>query len=197
MSEDEKTPEMTEEVRRNYEEMRRFLGDEIERRWAADTPERAWIKYMAGVAVGTGYSMAKLAMEKYGDEAKELLAQALHDAGYEHGKRARARVEARGGDIDDMRELHAEYRQDYAEHYDLYQVEVLKNRWAMRLPVCHMATALKEWHAKVPECKDPHYWCDYDFGFIEAYNPKVKLSRPHWLVAGDPYCEYIWELPEE
>jgi hypothetical protein len=38
--------------------------------------------------------------------------------------------------------------------------------------------------------------CDRDFALIEGFNPRIRLSRPHTLMAGDGCCDFRYELPE-
>lgn len=190
--------ELTKEEKRNLEAMREKAGHLIDRYLQPEDPEMKWIKTREFAHVKTAMGLTKLMMERYGEDAKELLAQFQYNRGYDHGKRMLARVKARGGDIDDLGELLKEYAEDFAVHYQFYGLEVSKNRLVMRIPACHMGTALKELYPSLPESiTSPKYWCDYDFALIEAYNPKVKLSRPKWIPAGDPYCEYVWEMSSE
>lgn len=186
------------EQKENLKAIRKKASHLIDRYLKAEDPEMKWIKTMESGHVKTAMGLTKLMMEKYGEDAKDFLAQIQHDRGYEHGKRMLARVKARGGDIDDLRELLKEYERDFPVHYQFYGLEVSKNRLVMRIPACHMGLMLKELHPSLTQSlRLPKYWCDYDFGVIEAYNSKVKLSRPKWIPAGDLYCEYVWEISNE
>lgn len=55
---------------------------------------------------------------------------------------------------------------------------------------------------KITKCpwstKDPEDINDWELRFnrivSQTINPKVTVERPKAMCAGDPYCEYIWEL---
>jgi len=177
------------------EGIRRKAGHLIDRYVKAREPETKWIRIREFAHVKSAFGLTMLMMEKYGEDAKELLAQFQLSRGSDHGKRMHERVKARGGDVNDLRELLKEYKRDFPVHYQFYGLEVAKNRLVMRIPACHMGQALIELAPGLPEpLKLPQYWCDYDLALIKEYNPKVKLSRPRWIPAGDLYCEYIWEI---
>ncbi len=183
------------EQREVLEAIRRKAGPLIERYVKARDPEPRWIKIREFAHVKSAFGLTLLMMERYGEGAKELLAQFQSDRGSDHGKRMRERVKARGGDLNDLRELLKEYKEDFPVHYQFYGLEVSKNRLVMRIPACHMGQALIEIAPGLPDSlKLSKYWCDYDVALIKKYNPKVKLSRPKWIPAGDLYCEYIWEI---
>jgi hypothetical protein len=180
------------------EEIRGKGGPLIDRYTRAKDPEMKWIKIREFAHVKSAFGLTMLMMEKYGEDAKELLAQFQWGRGFDHGKKMRERVQARGGDIDDLRELLKEYKEDFPVHYQFYGLEVSRSRLAMRIPSCHMGQALIEIAPGLPEpLKLPKYWCDYDLALIKGYNPRVELYRPKWIPAGDLYCEYIWELNQE
>jgi hypothetical protein len=177
------------------EAIREKAGHLIDKYVDAKDPESKWIKIREFAHVKSAFGLTLSMMEKYGDEAKELLAEFQWGRGYDHGKRMLERVKARGGDPNDLRELLKEYGEDFPVHYKFYGLEVAPNRLVMRVPACHMGQALIELVPDLPEpLKLPKYWCDYDLALIEGYNPDVKLSRPKWIPGGDLYCEYIWEI---
>ncbi len=177
------------------EAIRKKSGHLIDRYVKARDPEMKWIKIRESAHVKSAFGLTMLMMKKYDEDAKEVLAQFQFGRGYDHGKRMRERVKARGGDLNDLRELIKEYKRDFPVHYQFYGLEVKKNKLVMRIAACHMGQALIEIAPGLPEpLKLPKYWCDYDLALIKGYNPKVKLSRPKWIPAGDSYCEYIWEI---
>ena len=185
------------EQQKVVDEIRKKAGHLIDRYLAAAEPETDWIKSREGLSVSIAMELTKAAMEKYGEDAKELLAKIMYDHGYRHGKEMAARVLARGGDLDDLRELDKEFERDYKIHHPFYGREVSKKRYVMRIPACHMGNALTKIYPSLPEslCSSK-YWCDLDYGTRDGYNPKIKLSRPKWIAGGDLYCEYVWELEE-
>lgn len=98
------------EQKENLKAIREKASHLIDRYLKAEDPEMKWIKAMESGHVKTAMGLTKLMMEKYGEDAKDFLAQIQHDRGYEHGKRMLARVKARGGDIS---QEHAGYRLHY------------------------------------------------------------------------------------
>ena len=172
-------------------------GALIDRYLDAKEPETDWIKSREALSVSIAMELTKAAMEKYGEDAKELLAKIMYDHGYRHGQEMAARVLARGGDLDDLRELDKEFERDYKVHHPFYGREVTKTKYVMRIPACHMGNALLKIYPTLPEAlTSSKYWCDLDYGTRDGYNPKIKLSRPYWIAGGDCYCEYVWELEE-
>lgn len=179
------------------DEIRKDRGHLIDRYKEAKEPETDWIKTREYLAVNVGMELTKLAMEKYGDDAKELLAQTMYNLGFKKGKMMADCVKERGGDIDDLRELDKEFARNFKVHHPFYGVEVTKNRYRMRIAACHMGDALVDIRPKMPEVlAEAKYWCDLDYGTRDGYNPKMKLSRPKWIAGGDMYCEYVFEIEE-
>jgi len=37
-------------------------------------------------------------------------------------------------------------------------------------------------------------WCTHDFGRLAGWNPKIKLTKPRFLLDGDDLCEFVHEL---
>jgi predicted hydrocarbon binding protein len=39
-------------------------------------------------------------------------------------------------------------------------------------------------------------YCDSDYAYIKAFNPRMRMVRTRTIAAGDPYCNHIWVLDE-
>jgi len=39
-------------------------------------------------------------------------------------------------------------------------------------------------------------WCTHDFGRLEGWNPDIKFTRTKFIMDGDEYCEFLYEMEE-
>ena len=83
-------------------------------------------------------------------------------------------------------------RQQAAQRDNLQVVEITDKLIATRVTRCRSAEAFK--HLGAPEiCR---LYCDSDYAYIRAFNPKMRMVRTKTIAAGDEYCNHIWALDE-
>ena len=90
-------------------------------------------------------------------------------------------------------ELLAEnYRKKAAERDTLEILEITDKHIACKVTQCVSAEAFEA--LGCPElCRE---YCDTDFAYIKAFNPKMKLIRTKTIAGGDDYCDHIWALED-
>jgi predicted hydrocarbon binding protein len=83
-------------------------------------------------------------------------------------------------------------RSQAAQRDNLQVVEVTDKLIACRITRCRSAEAFQQLGA--PEiCR---LYCDSDYAYIRAFNPKMRMVRTKTIAAGDDYCNHIWALDE-
>jgi len=87
----------------------------------------------------------------------------------------------------------AEHIRKQAAQRDTQQVvEITDKLIATRITRCRSAEAFKALGA--PElCR---LYCDSDYAYIRAFNPKMRMVRTKTIAAGDEYCNHMWVLDE-
>jgi len=77
-----------------------------------------------------------------------------------------------------------------SERDNLHILEVTDKRIATKLTRCSAWEAFN--HLGAPElCKA---YCDSDYAYIEAYNPKMQLIRTRTIADGDDHCDHVWAM---
>ena len=86
-------------------------------------------------------------------------------------------------------ELLAEYyHRKASDNKNLKILEITDKQIACKITRCESAEAFKA--LGCPEiCQE---YCDTDFDYIKAFNPKMKLIRTKTIAGGDDYCDHIW-----
>ena len=88
--------------------------------------------------------------------------------------------------------LAADYSRRARESDNLEILEVTGSRIACKVTRCLSAEAFEV--LGCPEvCRE---YCQTDYAYIKAFNPKMKLIRTKTIAAGDGFCDHIWALEE-
>jgi len=83
-------------------------------------------------------------------------------------------------------------RKQATQRDNLQVVEVTDRLIATRISRCRSAEAFKALGA--PEvCR---LYCDSDYAYIKAFNPKMRMVRSKTIAAGDECCNHMWVLDE-
>ena len=83
-------------------------------------------------------------------------------------------------------------RKKAAENEAMEILEVTDHHVASKITRCRSAEAFA--HLGAPElCR---LYCDSDYAYIKAFNPKMRMVRTKMIAAGDDYCNHIWVLDE-
>ena len=143
------------------------------------------------------YGLAKAFVDKYGDEAYDVLRQLRRSEGLEAGRAAAEEERERGKEpgLDTIRE---------AYNKDLWWIKDMS--WDIRTPdswtrreACMMGKAFRELSPKFdPELKIARIFCSLDQWFAEGVSPNIKYTRPRWMPEGAPFCElcFTWVKPK-
>ena len=87
----------------------------------------------------------------------------------------------------------AEHIRKNAAQRDNYEVvEVTDRLIATLITRCRSAEAFKQLGAP----KICRLYCDSDYAYIKAFNPKMRMVRTKTIAAGDEYCNQMWVLDE-
>ena len=82
------------------------------------------------------------------------------------------------------------YRKMAAERDTLELLEVTDRRIALKISRCTSWEAFQALGA--PElCR---LYCDSDYAYIKAFNPKMKMVRTQTLAGGDDCCDHVWVI---
>ncbi len=83
-------------------------------------------------------------------------------------------------------------RKNAAENEALKVLQVTDRLIAIKMTRCRSAKAFA--HLGAPElCR---LYCDSDYAYIKAFNPKMRMVRTKTIAAGDDHCNHIWVLDE-
>jgi predicted ArsR family transcriptional regulator len=83
-------------------------------------------------------------------------------------------------------------RKQAAERENQEVVEINDRLIATRTTYCPAPAAFAALGA--PElCR---LYCDSDYEYIKAFNPKMRMVRTKTIAAGDDYCDHMWVLDE-
>ena len=126
------------------------------------------------------YHFANLLVEKYGEEGKALVREAVKRFGLDRAERVRKEVIKMG--LEPVLE-------NYGKVLDLPQIG-----WGGPTRETHCPLA-EVWITKGAEdlCK---LYCEVDVWKMVGYNPKIKVKRLRWVLEGDADCRYQIEQGE-
>jgi len=83
-------------------------------------------------------------------------------------------------------------RKQAAERDNQEVVEITDRLIATRITYCPAPAAFAELGA--PDlCR---LYCDSDYAYIQAFNPKMRMVRTKIIAAGDDCCNHTWVLDE-
>lgn len=92
-----------------------------------------------------------------------------------------------------LQALAEDMRKRAAERDNLEILEVTDTYIATRISRCRSAEAFARLGA--PDlCR---LYCDSDYAYIRAFNPRMRMVRTRTIAAGDAYCNHIWALDAE
>ena len=105
-------------------------------------------------------------------------------------KAARELAEQLGSNTVDA--LAAHYRKLASERDNLDVLEVTDRSVAVKISRCRAWEAFS--HLGAPELCS--CYCDSDYAYVEAFNPKMQLIRTKTIAAGDEYCDHIFAMKD-
>jgi hypothetical protein len=137
------------------------------------------------------YFMAKKIIEKFGNEGKEAIREAINDFGLFRGKRVREKVIKAG--------LEPTMENEYLFH-DLpigSKAWVAESRKEGNKHITHVLKCpFGQIWKQLGEEKIGLLYCDIDYSIWKGYQPKIKFRLNKNILKGDPYCEMIYDISE-
>jgi len=133
-------------------------------------------------------AFAKEFMEELGDDRTlEILSHVFEKIQVETAMELRKQLGC--NTIDALGEY---YRKRAAEQDHLEVLEVTDRRIALKISRCRAWEAFN--HLGAPElCR---LYCDSDYAFIKAFNPRMRLIRTKTISGGDACCDHVWAVEE-
>lgn len=138
------------------------------------------------------YEMAVAFAKEFIDELGEARAFPLIQRALEKMQIKAAQDLAEKLGSNSLEALADHYRKLAPERDNLELLEVTDRHIATRITRCRSFEAFS--HLGAPEiCR---LYCDSDYAYIKAFNPRMKMVRTKTIAAGDEYCDHIWALDE-
>jgi len=138
------------------------------------------------------YELAAAFAEEFTAEVGEQRAGQIMARAFEKVQAKTARELAKRLGSNSIEALADHYRRLEKEKDNLELLEVTDRHIAMKISRCRAWEAFK--HLGAPEiCR---LYCESDYAYIKAFNPKMKLIRTKTIAAGDEYCDHIWALED-
>jgi hypothetical protein len=138
--------------------------------------------------IETFVHVAKVIIDRYGDEGRKLIKQGRFNAGLIDGKKMAKIAEER------KLEKNAEtFILLMKEFYPWGTINMIKS--SKELVVIHDDKCLPYETFKELNALDlAELYCVYDHGLAEGFNPALKLKITKYMPKGDPYCEEVYQL---
>ena len=147
-------------------------------------------------------------VERFGDEAKKVIADAMYQSGLERGRQLAAKAK----DVNDLVEFERLNIEAYnAQGFNTPGFDDPARHWTKRtrnhvifdLGLCegcesNIPLVWKDmgYDAKIIQMLGEILCIPYDTGVRKGFNPKIEFTFTKLAPRGDPYCEWDERLPE-
>ena len=140
--------------------------------------------------------LIKSVVERYGDEGRRLIMDALYNQGLIQGQRAFAEEKKVKSEwnVEDIIERAIVLTSVMGFIPDKVEVKELSpTRGVLRFHYCPLAERWKIVQAPADMCE---LWGSYAHGLYRAFNPKFNFRVSNSMYHGNSYCEELWEIEE-
>jgi len=138
---------------------------------------------------------SQMLLEQLGKEkAKEVIYKKRFDDSYKIGRRHAERL----GNPTDLTVLaggKAEFQRPFVAPIEVFELSKTRHHFKTK-EGCLMGEAILRLNLDDDLLDLVKLWCTHDFGRIAGWSPKIKLTRPKFILNGDDCCEFIAELEE-
>jgi hypothetical protein len=152
-----------------------------------ETVRRAWPLWVAVIT--------KAAVDRFGDEGREVIKEALRNQGQIQGRKAYVEKMNVKPTLQGLVEEVLPRAMGEPMGLEIDVTELSESRCVMRVSRCPMQERWRVANAPEDMCD---IWDSYNLGFRMALNPANPVFHYHGkqMYKGDPYCELYWEVRE-
>ncbi|MDR2136806.1 MAG: L-2-amino-thiazoline-4-carboxylic acid hydrolase [Synergistaceae bacterium] len=157
------------------------------------------LQQFADFSAALYYFMAKTMIDRFGEEGREAVKEAVHAFGVYRGRRVRRRVLQAG----EKPLMENEYK-----HHDLpigtkiWEAESeheggRQTTKVLKCPFGRMWQAMEKKEACESATEIGRLYCDVDYAIWEGYNGRIGFELQKCIFEGDEYCQMSYDLSRE